>query len=201
MYDGVVNIPQKQLNSFLALAEDLKVKGLTEENSESLKAKASPKKKSNKSLLHEPVRDPEVDDEIKEVFPGVKAEPALEIISSQSFKATSLTNVNYNVEPQNTLVDYEEEHEEENVFENLHDAGLDSTIEIDPNQGPSSFVHRLSNCYSCGFCGKEFRDQSNCRRHVKEKHFGQDKEYCPLCAKLLYKRHIQDHMKRCTMMS
>ena len=135
MYDGEVNIPQKQLNSFLALAEDLKVKGLTEENSESIKSKVSSKMKYNSSSLHESIKAPEVDDEIKEIYPEVKAEPALELSSNQTFKANSLTSVNHNLEPQNSLVEYEEEHEEENAFENLNDTGLDSTVEIDPNQG------------------------------------------------------------------
>merc|ERR1712002_1387213 len=37
MYHGEVNVAQEELNSFLAVAEDLKVKGLTQNNSEGKK--------------------------------------------------------------------------------------------------------------------------------------------------------------------
>ena len=63
--------------------------------------------------------------------------------------------------------------------------------------GPASYVHRTDTGYRCGFCGKECRDQSNCRRHVKEKHFGQGKKFCTSCGKMFYKRHLQDHINRC----
>merc|ERR1711892_672421 len=39
MYLGEVNIAQDELNSFLAVAEDLRVKGLTQNNSENVPAK------------------------------------------------------------------------------------------------------------------------------------------------------------------
>jgi len=47
MYHGEVNVAQEELNSFLAVAEDLKVKGLTQNNSES---------KQQSSLRSEPVK-------------------------------------------------------------------------------------------------------------------------------------------------
>ena len=39
MYHGEVNVAQEELNSFLAVAEDLKIKGLTQNDSESKKTK------------------------------------------------------------------------------------------------------------------------------------------------------------------
>ena len=39
MYNGEVNVAQEELNSFLAVAEDLKIKGLTQNDSESKKTK------------------------------------------------------------------------------------------------------------------------------------------------------------------
>ena len=40
MYHGEVNVAQEELNSFLAVAEDLKVKGLTQNKAETLRAEA-----------------------------------------------------------------------------------------------------------------------------------------------------------------
>jgi len=49
MYHGEVNVAQEELNSFLAVAEDLKVKGLTQNNSET---KHQPSAQTHKSVEH-----------------------------------------------------------------------------------------------------------------------------------------------------
>jgi len=98
MYMGEVNVAQEELNSFLAVAEDLRVKGLTQNNSSSdAKPKSEPPKISRPPPPREPQeRDPvpppkrprpaptiaapqqsyhqEEDDDIQEVVP-VKSEP------------------------------------------------------------------------------------------------------------------------------
>jgi len=100
MYMGEVNVAQEELNSFLAVAEDLRVKGLTQNNSSSdSKPKSEPPKISRPPPPREPQeRDPlpppkrprptppivstphqqsyqqEDDDDIQEVVP-VKSEP------------------------------------------------------------------------------------------------------------------------------
>jgi len=99
MYMGEVNVAQEELNSFLAVAEDLRVKGLTQNNSSSeAKPKSEPPKISRPPPPREPQeRDPvpppkrprptpptiavsqqsyhqEDDDDIQEVVP-VKSEP------------------------------------------------------------------------------------------------------------------------------
>jgi len=55
MYQGEVNVAQEELNSFLSVAEDLKVKGLTQNNSEA-SSKVAPKQDSHKQsvLLRDP---------------------------------------------------------------------------------------------------------------------------------------------------
>jgi hypothetical protein len=97
MYHGEVNVAQEELNSFLAVAEDLKVKGLTQNNSSGsskppaaashrpshsppppkrprpLPAAAPPPRANTSSFHHRP----EEDDEIQEVAApaAVKEEP------------------------------------------------------------------------------------------------------------------------------
>jgi len=100
MYHGEVNVAQEELNSFLAVAEDLKVKGLTQNSSadNSSSAPSKPKSEPAPSSLPRPrpsreVEDPpkrprpivpapapsyqhqDDDDDIQEVMPVVKQEP------------------------------------------------------------------------------------------------------------------------------
>ena len=81
MYDGEVSIAQDQLNSFLAAAEDLQIKGLTQDKS---KSGQSPPKKSSPtlalakkaSLPPRPVSQfTSNDDEIEEISVPIKHEP------------------------------------------------------------------------------------------------------------------------------
>jgi len=95
MYHGEVNVAQEELNSFLAVAEDLQVKGLTQNNSKPKSpspppasySKPRPKepdppappKRPRSVCPPQPVAQPPSyqhdDDEILEVLPTVKTEP------------------------------------------------------------------------------------------------------------------------------
>ena len=100
MYHGEVNVAQEELNSFLAVAEDLQVKGLTQNNStesnasslskpksehssssSTLKRPSPPSKeeftapKRNRQVLQQETVNNSYDDEIQEVIPIVKEEP------------------------------------------------------------------------------------------------------------------------------
>merc|ERR1719312_1981011 len=92
MYMGEVNVAQEELNSFLAVAEELKVKGLTQNNSDASAGSSSSSSKpgrtrdpppereappAKKIRPSAPVQAPDSalhDDEIQEVVP-VKSEP------------------------------------------------------------------------------------------------------------------------------
>jgi len=99
MYHGEVNVAQEELNSFLAVAEDLKVKGLTQNSSaDSSNSASKPKSEPTPSSIPRPrppreLEDPPApkrprpivsapvqsynqdDDDIQEVLPVVKQEP------------------------------------------------------------------------------------------------------------------------------
>jgi len=103
MYHGEVNVAQEELNSFLAVAEELKVKGLTQNNSEGGKSARGPSSDVSKSTrIREPPPEREMplpppkrprppapaappsrvtsgygDDDIQEVMPVVKSEPVM----------------------------------------------------------------------------------------------------------------------------
>jgi len=91
MYHGEVNVAQEELNSFLAVAEDLRVKGLTQNNSGNPKPVKDPPYRPpppKSPITRPPDREPPVskrprpapvqsyqhDDDIQEVVP-VKSEP------------------------------------------------------------------------------------------------------------------------------
>jgi len=98
MYQGEVNVAQEELNSFLAVAEDLRVKGLTQNNSgtSSSNTDHSSKQRAQSPKISRPPAPPERDpvpppkrprpvappqsyhqddDDIQEVQPIVKSEP------------------------------------------------------------------------------------------------------------------------------
>ena len=82
MYHGEVNVAQDELNNFLAVAEELRVKGLTQnQGGDSSRSKPQPEPYKPKDVKRQPVipsRAPApvavVDDDIQEVVP-VKSEP------------------------------------------------------------------------------------------------------------------------------
>jgi len=61
MYMGEVNVAQEELNSFLAVAEDLRVKGLTQNNSSSESSAAKAKQEQPKAIIPRPRDPPERD--------------------------------------------------------------------------------------------------------------------------------------------
>ena len=75
MYHGEANIAQDDLNNFLAVAEDLKIKGLTQGNSDSDRSKQSSVKDHQRSSYKKPVKSAPAtavsqsmdDDDIQEV--------------------------------------------------------------------------------------------------------------------------------------
>jgi len=96
MYQGEVNVAQEELNSFLAVAEDLRVKGLTQNNSGTSSSSNTEKQRAPSPKISRPPAPPERDpvpppkrprpapppqsyhqddDDIQEVQPIVKSEP------------------------------------------------------------------------------------------------------------------------------
>ena len=141
MYQGEVNVAQEELNTFLAVAEDLRVKGLTQGNSNSDKPKSEAKQPrgapppSRESDIPPPKRQrpaPVVtsasyqdDDEIQEVVP-VKSEPAV------------ADNSGYNVgDGQQGTVALEDAYNEESYDYGQYGEGGydDGSGMIDPNTG------------------------------------------------------------------
>ena len=161
MYHGEVNVAQEELNSFLAVAEDLKVKGLTQNNSESQDTKASPTYKSSKekplarTFQRPPDREPPPpkrprpappvlqpqDDDIQEVVP-IKSEPRDNTLDQSK---TTTTKQVYNhpqpvalAEQKDSLTTYQEEevvYEEYGQYDEQYDEQYREQIDMSMGQG------------------------------------------------------------------
>jgi len=201
MYHGEVNVAQEELNSFLAVAEDLKVKGLTQGNSSSdTKASHSappPRPDPPKARLPDPtpqVKRPrpgpspsqpprqiapaqpaysqEQDDDIQEVAPIVKSEPATHVPAEAQYPQGQGIVADPNME-------YGEEYGE---YEGYEEGDYDTSM-MDPNMagadGNKDFAETISGvlehdplrkewrCLQCGFSNQ---DKARVRRHA-EVHF------------------------------
>jgi len=145
MYQGEVNVAQEELNTFLAVAEDLKVKGLTQGNSSSSDIKTKSELKSTPRNVSEqpaakrprpaPVQSYQPpahaqDDDIQEVVP-VKSEPG------SAAMAPVMDNTGYGAADQSGAVALEETYAEDNYDYGGYDAeGYDDgSGMIDPNTG------------------------------------------------------------------
>jgi len=145
MYHGEVNVTQEDLNGFLAVAEELKVKGLTQNdqnnpgerpNDPPKPSREPPDIKSPPPLKKPRVQQQNDNDDIQEVPFPVKTEPVSEIITqSQSHSGT-----HYNTGHENPfsstdtmLVESQEEHYDQNYdYGGYEDT---DTQQYDPSQG------------------------------------------------------------------
>jgi len=202
MYHGEVNVAQEDLNTFLAVAEDLKVKGLTQSDTPSNNSPSSTKP-SSKSKAREPPEQalppakkprasnpappvvarvpspPHDDDDIQEI-PPVKSEPAVQMVPEPVAVSEGP------VEPYGgELVsnDYDEDYGED--YDGAYDTGdgnYDGTGLLDPNSSNADG-------------NKEYEEtvQSMSARVLDQgSYFWQ----CTVCSKTFRQRnHIREHLE------
>jgi len=210
MYHGEVNVAQEELNSFLAVAEELRVKGLTQ-NQSSKKTESSysapplkpaaprlpdrepapPPKRSRPAPIIQSSQHslplPE-DDDIQEVVP-VKSEPR-EAPLVQQHQAQPAGQEMYSHALQAAEGDYgaEEQYEDYGQYEG---EGYDAQEAGDGNKGPQQPEDLLKyiekdeerSCYFCTLCTSfSHKSRANVRNHVESKHFPKHFVYtCQTC--------------------
>jgi len=232
MYHGEVNVAQEELNSFLSVAEDLKVKGLTQNNA--TESPAAPKPKPFKSdpappsqtrpTVHKPMDEQshasvpkprqrlvvapqpahyqeQHDDDIQEVVPVVKQEPAAAEHVPVSLPVVPTMPQHHYQDPMGTAVasmdesygdvgyeDYEQ-YEAEGYDEG---AMMTGGTGADPNKGffagvdesvTSLIIHDGTNSYTCGRCGKICSQRNHLMRHIISKHVSTPAVDCQFCGK------------------
>jgi len=150
MYQGEVNVAQDDLNSFLAIAEDLKVKGLTQNNQNSSlldqterQGMTAPQPKRGKAVAAPEVRNRtnflppyEQDDDVQEVVP-IKTEPSNLPIEPQNIQPSQVVDANM----ENSMGMYDESYTDYDAYEEGAEGTYDGTLgtadNLDGNKGPA----------------------------------------------------------------
>jgi len=198
MYHGEVNVAQEELNSFLAVAEELRVKGLTQNNQSGNNSSSSSKKEPFSAAprpqaaaprLPDPVPPPKKprpaaaptyathdDDDIQEVMPTVKTEP---------LQAAAVAPEPYQQQEQGGQLQqvddgmgYDEEGYED-YGQYGAEGGYEGTlVDADGNKGDKALYEYIvkypeggPGANKCTLCGKVSSNRSNLRNHVENIHF------------------------------
>jgi len=222
MYHGEVNVAQEELNSFLAVAEDLKVKGLTQGNnssdSKSSHTAPPPRPDPPKARLPDPTPPPvkrprpgpspsqqprqitpsqpaysEQDDDIQEVAPIVKSEPASHVAAEAQYQQGQGIVADPNMEYGEEYGEYEgyEEGDYDTSMMDPNMAGADGNKDIEALV--QSYMKKTvdSDCsyvWQCIECGKTSRVSTNLKDHIEANHLGNLQIECNMCAKMFKSR-------------
>ena len=155
---GEANILQKNLESFLAIAQDLKVKGLQQDNKETGKEKEKErrdlKEKETEMAPNVAKSNPISTSNRKEGNNSIKSEPFQE-----------LSNVEFD------FSDQLEKHKEK----------VNSMLERSGNHISNNSYNLQA--YSCKVCGKE-GVKTNIKNHIEVHHMENISLGCPLCEKI-----------------
>jgi len=219
MYHGEVNVAQEELNSFLAVAEELRVKGLTQNNQGGSSSSASkkdsfstaPRPQAAAPRIPDPVPPPKKprpaaapsysghdDDDIQEVMPTVKTEP---------LQAAAAVPEPYQQQEQGGQLQqvddgmgYDEEGYED-YGQYGADGGYEGTlVDADGNKGGDTrqlyeyIVKEGPKSHKCTVCGKVGSDRGNMRKHVENIHFNGTFLYdCKYCSQTFTSRNKLNH--------
>ena len=182
MYNGEVNIPHEELDDFMKVGDDLKVKGLEKEDShvQSYKGDASRKKQRK-------TKDKKEKDVDKQII--VKEQKPIKYESSGSNRSELV------------LVD--------TLHEDLSNIGLPSTKENKQLQQEQMFnnldsiilpqISKLNGVYGCKECGFQSKHTTNMKNHIESNHLNtkDTKIPCLHCDVSTHTRTgLRNHMKQ-----
>jgi len=222
MYHGEVNVAQEELNSFLAVAEELRVKGLTQNNQGGSSSSSSkkdsfstaPRPQAAAPRLPDPVPPPKKprpaaapsysghdDDDIQEVIPTVKTEPLqTAAVAPEPYQQQEQGGQLQQVDDG---MGYDEEGYEDYGAYGA-DGGYEGTlVDQDGNKGMDDkqlYEYIVKDpeggphCNKCTICGKTGNDRSNLRKHVENAHFNGVFSYeCKYCPSIFGTRTKLNH--------
>jgi len=236
MYHGEVNVAQEELNSFLAVAEDLKVKGLTQGNnssdSKSSHTAPPPRPDPPKARLPDPTPPPvkrprpgpspsqqprqiapsqpaysqEQDDDIQEVAPIVKSEPASHVPAEAQYQQGQGIVADPNMEYGEEYGEYEGyeegDYDTSMMDPNMSGADGNKALEEQIAQSMVQYVDESGNRFwSCSICNKTKKGKADIKRHV-ETHLSVEQS-CNYCGKIAknseaLRTHIKTYHKQPT---
>jgi len=199
MYHGEVNVAQEDLNSFLAIAEDLKVKGLTQGNTERSKSppgsSGGPSQKNSNVLSphslpketkrprHEPAKYDDEDD-IQEVVP-VKTE-----VGAMAIEEAKIDLATYD----------EESYEDYSGYDDQHYSGAgamvhaQSGMEVSKEDSSSLIAPLEEGGFLCLICNKEASTKGNLKKHIESMHMDESPVACNICGRYFKNKNtLQNH--------
>jgi len=173
MYLGEANVSPEELNSFLAMAEELKVEGLTQKGKGAEPTKSGEKKPPERvpaPAVRRPPAPPqpvqEEEPEIEEVTPvvaAVKAVPAV-VASQAEYQQTDAMAVS------------------EERYEEKYEHGYEGYDVIDAIE--SKMWKNSEGLWECSECSYSSRKTTNMRNHIEVKHVHTPGYYCLTCSLL-----------------
>jgi len=208
IYHGEVNVSQDNLNSFLAVAEDLKIKGLTQSQNDSKPSSSNTTHRMDrKTTNQQPTKSYQSqstalipdDDEIEEIPVRVKNEVAEDVIHGQSVAIDQEYNqVGYGGDLMEGDYEGGEAYDEMGTGLQLQDYAsdkgndeehLDATI--------STKMVKIIGGWKCVDCHKEYKEKADLSRHVEATHIDHPGCECVICGKIFKTRDsLRNHIYR-----
>jgi len=209
MYHGEVNVAQEDLNNFLSVAEDLKVKGLTQNQSGSSRQSSKPEVKSKppdrereiKRSMSRPGTNQE-DDDIQEVMP-VKTEPTHS--QSEPFQDDHQQPGQQLQQFEDGAMEYGEGYEDYGQYDESGQLveggggaeagkGGNNSLEDACEKGLLKLGHGIAQCLACH---KTWPSYSKAKLHYEAKHFQSEGHQCQLCYTFCKTKHaLECHMSK-----
>jgi len=212
MYQGEVNVAQEELNSFLAVAEELRVKGLTQNTQETPKQRSSPPRdpvpppKRPRPAPPPPTRtQPQVfrsqeqrDDEVQEVqeVQTVKAEPREQQVYQENQESAVAIEDTYQ-EDYGDYGQYEGQYEDIDPNTGLPLAdGNKATLALVATKMYETMDETGLRLWQCGECDYARHKKDHVNKHVEQKHSGLQ-FVCEYCQAVFHRRDTyRDHVKK-----
>jgi len=208
MYHGEVNVAQDELNSFLSVAEDLQVKGLSQNQPKSSRStqqesnnfKRFPNEESAPAIsLPRPIKQPrpkpsysqppvttekfQARKEIHEVPPQIKTEAPVVIDCEDEQENTQQIVESGDYQAEQVGYEYDQTYQDESMMYQEGEMQMDVAGQMqDNNQDFNQSWDGDQTQFPCEYCEKVFRNKRSYYNHVN-KHKG--KTYCHLCSKTL----------------
>jgi len=168
IYDGEVNIAHDDLNEFLAAAEDLKVKGLSEERNISNRTNPAaekthgviiPRQETSRKTVVVPAKQP-FQPEFFEAESNIKMEA--HHIEEEDYSIVEYDTQETHVAEDSSMIDYQKGEQAEQI-ENM--------------------IEKYEGVWTCKACGKTASQKCNIRSHVETLHLNYFSHVCDTCGK------------------